>query len=624
MRLLKNSTKINLRYRFKWIMVAAPVVFAPAYILLACLEGYGQIFDRNPTGAIISNQPNGSDPNVTNVEIIREFIPPNGTLIISDSKRADRNDSVVSYYQKVTVRNDSRSYAAMNFYNNGRPMQLVAKFGPNGSDASATSFIFPCVDWSGSSEWSWGVRKNGGTCAQGVKVEHRRYAISTIDQLINAPHAALTKTIDLISDASPLNNFARYCGAVSASGNGWEYDVSQENWIDVFSPNASPCQETVQLCESNTGSECFDVTSGEWAFDQSNLAVSLRCEDDRSFVRNNLNGTDIELSLRELKNEAIAESKTSCAPAVISESTVIVQPYGTEATKVKTSRTDSQIIIDTLAGAAFVRSVADPGGKVVFKGERYIYTVPGRTRDIVASSTETAPLDCNDFRIPGDPEADEFAAICAQGNEAQRAPAWQQYDISSQAFQVGLLSKQITAQETEPPYASLKIPTDWTNDITGSSGSVPVWLIDTQFFGDFVAYKQSAEPVNNSNFTDTQIVYVLRSELSEDEDSLDEIAANLRQDDATATVRRVSLADGEGLEYATLATVDRVDNSIPVKRSVFYLIQGNYLYNIILDSFGEYVQQEGAEQDLRKIAQSFRLNQDQFAADQNQSADGPF
>jgi len=596
-------------------MVAASTILSPISIMLFCFESYANL----PTKAAISETDN-------TVRIIHTYY--NGSRLISRSRQAQRNSIVSAEIDEVNIPGDNESATKVNFYNEGGAMGLIGEFGPSNQE---TKYRFACRTTIGKIGLNWGVRINRGACDKGVSIgsSSRKYG------LINTPftqlYSVFSKTLDL-ADNSSHNNIIRYCGAASDRESGWNFSISQANWVDLFSPNLSPCEEAVQLCESNTNSECFAINQGEWAIDSSKLTASLRCDNDRSFARSNLKGLDVESSLRALKNEAIAEAdaignSTTCAITVIGEDEVIAQPYGNEATRIKANGTEAQITIDVLAGSVFVRSAADPEGKLLLKGEVYTYNISNQTSSIIFSNTNTTSLDCADFQIPEDSEADKIAFddICRQVNNAQTLPSWKKYPILPQQSQIGLLPKQINTLESE--YASIHLPPDWVE------GSGDYDFVDYDFVDyDFVASNNSAAPETGASLNNSRKVSISRIALGEFQNNpvlngldnqlqqnsatrvqgnltLDELTNQLQQNGAE-TVRRINLADGEGIEATSskASTTTEINYiSFPDKTLAYYLIQGDYLYIILLEVYGEEYQQEESYQEMRKIAQSFRL-----------------
>jgi len=606
------------------------MILVPAAILLACVESRASL----PTKAAISETDEL-------VQIIQTF-PIDGE-IVSRPRYAQRNSVVRAYTDKVTVPNDNRSRASVNYYNDRGAMGMIGTFGPN---ATVTSYIFACIVEGGRSNLGWGVRISGRACEQGIRVRSATIASGVLEPPDR--YASLSKAFELGNLFSP-NEMVRYCGAISDSGSGWEFSISQEDWIDIFSPNASPCGEAIQLCESITNDGCSAATQGEWALSEPILTASLRCDRDRSFTRRNVSGSQVAASLRALEREAISDLQLSdgedaanainCAPTVIAANEIVAQPYGIEATQIQATTTTTTIVVDTLSGAVIIRSADDPDGKLLLKGESYLYDIPSQTgaivpfddprRQAIAPDTNPGPFNCDQFQIPGDSEADEFAEICNQVNTAQVESPWQGIFIAPQQFQVS--QKQITAEA--PPYGSVQIPPDWAEYGPESDGSI----IGTQdrlsaprstltqrrgFSYDFIAYNDSPTSTGINRPGNTQLVYITTTSLEAFETrlTLEELAAQLQQRGQPIsgnpalefagydTIRHINLADGEGLETVAVTTFD----GVAVEVMTYYLIHEDELYVMIMETYGDQFQQESDELTLRKIAQSFRLISGEF------------
>ena len=623
------------------------MIFAPTFILFYGFDAGANL----PTSAVISEVENRAP---YFVEIIPEFRGAN------PARNAEKNSTVAAYKEKVTIPNNDLSHAHVNYYKNKSFMGLIGEFGP---DNQVTSYIFACVVRGGQSRFGWGsgVLVNGKACKFGIEVQDDSKKRSWNPYLES--YAARPKALRLTQQNTSLNDVARYCGAVSDVGEGWEFSVSRENWIDIFSPNSSPCRKALQLCESSTGSQCSAATQGEWFLnDESRLTAVLHCDHDRSFTRRNLSGGKVAASLRELRSAALADLKISrssnetnavtCAPIVLNRHEVVVAPYGEEATQVRVKvKATEVIIIDTLAGAVIVRSAADPEGKLLLKDESYVYYIPRQVssilpfdspeRQAIQPNTNPPQLECDNFFIRGNPEANKFVNLCAQVNTAQEAPSWQKFLITyqqNQAFLKQVLPNQ--KERTPPNYASLYLPPDWNEYKASSLTDAPLELAEKFNFipsqgnptflesSDFVAYNESPES--------TRLLYVVRTRLPKKKPrpesnepglsgsqglnldsglNLDKLIGILQQleqpisgnsslrFEGFETIRRVNLADGEGLETIAFSTIE----DVRVEVLTYYLIQGDYLYFLFMETYGEKAQQDDAKQELKKIAQSFRL-----------------
>ncbi|MBZ8180328.1 hypothetical protein [Oscillatoria salina] len=331
---------------------------------------------------------------ITNVVGPREISIRRGNRL----EPADLESELRKYTDALYLPASSRAYSSLRFFDR-QNRDLLLEVQADTKNQEITLYYLPCSARQGDTEviqWNTKGRRAARGCERGIRVRP-----SGSDRGAQLTDSEPLYTFDSLKQSIPRGTLY-YCTVLADSGQAWF----------TVAPSEEVCQQPLQQCRANGGSNCTPVTLDFWHNREQDLTALIDCANNRVFSAKG-NGSQMTKIASDLWQQATAQGATFCAFRIKGKKDIIVKPSTNEKTLLQTINTSNGIEVRVFEGEAIVQTAKNPQGVTVPASQKYNY------------SGENAPDPIQPFNLNDEPiELQVFLAkergygVCSQQQDS--------------------------------------------------------------------------------------------------------------------------------------------------------------------------------------------------------------